>query len=121
MYNRSFCCWGKGAGRGCSDWQRWSKVFQINTPYYVEWFDFAAYFSFAVIFAICAALLVYYTAEPFRSSKKRKKDVFKYYAAGSGIPEVKTILGGFVMRGFLGLQTLWVKSVGLVSLLAIFF
>ncbi|KAJ9086614.1 hypothetical protein DSO57_1002336 [Entomophthora muscae] len=113
FYNRSFCCWGKEESRGCPEWQRWSKVFNMASPYSVEWFDFAAYFSFAVLFALCAALLVYYTAEPFPSSKKRKKDVFKYYAAGSGIPEVKTILGGFVMRGFLGLQTLWVKSVGL--------
>jgi hypothetical protein len=39
----------------------------------------------------------------------------KYFAAGSGIPEVKTILSGFVIRGFLGIQTLWVKVVSLVS------
>lgn len=36
-----------------------------------------------------------------------------YTAAGSGIPEVKTILSGFVIRKFLGLQTLLVKAVGL--------
>ncbi|GAA5823615.1 hypothetical protein JCM3770_000699 [Rhodotorula araucariae] len=36
-----------------------------------------------------------------------------YYAAGSGIPEIKTILSGFVIRGFLGSWTLAVKSVGL--------
>ena len=36
------------------------------------------------------------------------------YAAGSGIPEVKTILGGFVIRGFLGLWTLLTKYVGLI-------
>jgi hypothetical protein len=41
----------------------------------------------------------------------------KYFAAGSGIPEVKTILSGFVIRGFLGIQTLWVKVVSLVSCL----
>jgi chloride channel 3/4/5 len=28
------------------------------------------------------------------------------YAAGSGIPEVKTILGGFVIKKFLGFWTL---------------
>jgi chloride channel 3/4/5 len=38
-----------------------------------------------------------------------------YYCAGSGIPEVKVILGGFVIKGFLGIKTLFVKSVGLVS------
>lgn len=36
-----------------------------------------------------------------------------YYAAGSGIPEIKTILSGFVIRGYLGSWTLGVKSVGL--------
>src|SRR5437762_3974384 len=36
-----------------------------------------------------------------------------YTAAGSGIPEVKTILSGFVIRKFLGLRTLLVKADGL--------
>lgn len=38
-----------------------------------------------------------------------------YYSAGSGIPEVKVILGGFVIKGFLGIKTLIVKSVGMVK------
>ncbi|KAL1411308.1 hypothetical protein Q8F55_002259 [Vanrija albida] len=36
-----------------------------------------------------------------------------YMAAGSGIPEIKTILSGFVIHGYLGLSTLVVKSAGL--------
>nr|XP_019011401.1 voltage-gated chloride channel [Kwoniella pini CBS 10737]OCF50182.1 voltage-gated chloride channel [Kwoniella pini CBS 10737] len=36
-----------------------------------------------------------------------------YYAAGSGIPEIKTILSGFVIHGYLGGWTLITKSVGL--------
>ena len=36
-----------------------------------------------------------------------------YYAAGSGIPEIKTILSGFVIHGYLGGWTLVTKSVGL--------
>ncbi|ORY75039.1 chloride channel [Leucosporidium creatinivorum] len=36
-----------------------------------------------------------------------------YFAAGSGIPEIKTILSGFVIRGYLGSWTLATKSVGL--------
>ncbi|GAA5857166.1 hypothetical protein JCM8547_009348 [Rhodosporidiobolus lusitaniae] len=36
-----------------------------------------------------------------------------YFAAGSGIPEIKTILSGFVIRGYLGSWTLAVKAVGL--------
>ncbi|WWD19024.1 hypothetical protein CI109_103482 [Kwoniella shandongensis] len=36
-----------------------------------------------------------------------------YYAAGSGIPEIKTILSGFVIHGYLGGWTLITKSAGL--------
>lgn len=36
------------------------------------------------------------------------------YAKHSGIPEIKTVLGGFVIRRFLGTWTLITKSLGLV-------
>lgn len=38
---------------------------------------------------------------------------YSLYAKQSGIPEIKTVLGGFVIRRFLGAWTLVVKSVGL--------
>lgn len=38
------------------------------------------------------------------------------YAKHSGIPEIKTVLGGFVIRRFLGTWTLITKSLGLVRL-----
>ncbi|KAF9956673.1 hypothetical protein BGZ70_009801 [Mortierella alpina] len=41
-----------------------------------------------------------------------------YFGAGSGIPEVKTILGGFVIRGFLGFRTLIIKLIGLPLMVA---
>ncbi|KAI1505513.1 chloride channel [Biscogniauxia marginata] len=37
-----------------------------------------------------------------------------YSAAGSGVAEVRVILSGFVLHGFLGLKTLVIKSVGLI-------
>ncbi|KAI1369101.1 chloride channel [Xylaria arbuscula] len=37
-----------------------------------------------------------------------------YSAAGSGVAEVRVILSGFVLHGFLGLRTLIIKSVGLI-------
>ncbi|KAI8824360.1 chloride channel [Fimicolochytrium jonesii] len=54
-----------------------------------------------------------------RRSKSREEGLKagkkpKFHAAGSGIPEVKTILGGFVITGFLGARTLVVKVVGLI-------
>jgi ABC-type proline/glycine betaine transport system permease subunit len=41
---------------------------------------------------------------------------YAIYAKHSGIPEIKTVLGGFVIRRFLGIWTLITKSLGLVSL-----
>ena len=38
------------------------------------------------------------------------------YAAGSGISEIKCIIGGFIMKGFLGFWTFLIKSVTLVRL-----
>jgi chloride channel 3/4/5 len=38
---------------------------------------------------------------------------FAPYAAGSGISEIKCIIAGFVMKGFLGFRTLLIKSIGL--------
>lgn len=52
-----------------------------------------------VLFAVCASVLV-----------KR----YAVYARHSGIPEIKTVLGGFVMRRFMGPWTLVIKSIGLV-------
>lgn len=37
-----------------------------------------------------------------------------YSAAGSGVAEVRVILSGFVLHGFLGVKTLVIKSLGLV-------
>ncbi|KAF2763297.1 hypothetical protein EJ05DRAFT_491257 [Pseudovirgaria hyperparasitica] len=41
-----------------------------------------------------------------------------YAAAGSGVAEVKVILSGFVLHGYLGLRTLVLKSVGLILAVA---
>ena len=36
--------------------------------------------------------------------------VFAPYACGSGIPEIKTILSGFIIKGYLGFWTLLIKT-----------
>ena len=36
------------------------------------------------------------------------------YASGSGIPEIKTILSGFIMYGYLGKWTFFIKSIGMI-------
>ena len=54
-----------------------------------------------VLFAISASVLV---------------KEFALYAKHSGIPEIKTVLGGFVIRRFMGAWTLAIKSLGLVRM-----
>ena len=54
---------------------------------------------FSILFAVSAAVLVRH---------------FSSYAKHSGIPEIKTVLGGFVIKRFLGTWTLITKSFGLI-------
>lgn len=56
-------------------------------------------------------------SEPSKAelSQPQPQTKIAYYSAGSGIPEVKVILAGFVIKGFLGIKTLIVKSVGMVN------
>jgi chloride channel 3/4/5 len=60
----------------------------------------SAYHS-QILFAACASVLVTH---------------FAFYAKHSGIPEIKTVLGGFVIRRFMGTWTLVIKSLGLVCM-----
>lgn len=114
--NSKFCCWeidaasdfsstissslesasnsnsSNGSGEGCADWQNWSDLF-FGLGYFI-------YVGYACLFAFSAAYIVRSWAP---------------YAAGSGISEIKCILAGFVMKGFLGAVTLGIKSLTLVS------
>lgn len=49
----------------------------------------------------------------FAFTAARLVKAFAPYAAGSGISEIKCIIAGFVMKGFLGPWTLLIKSIGL--------
>ncbi|THH28756.1 hypothetical protein EUX98_g5452 [Antrodiella citrinella] len=51
--------------------------------------------------------------ESLKAKANEPKRRVLFYAAGSGIPEVKTILSGFVIHGYLGGRTLFTKAVGL--------
>jgi chloride channel 3/4/5 len=74
---------------GCPEWHRWSGFWPLN---------YFLYIIFAALFSLTAAVLV---------------KSFAPYAAGSGISEIKCIIAGFVMKGFLGTRTLVIKSIGL--------
>ncbi|KAK7473207.1 glycerol ethanol, ferric requiring protein [Stygiomarasmius scandens] len=94
--NQQFCCWEieREETDACDSWHPWSTV----TP--ARWF---IYVLFAAIFSFVAAHLV-------RSLAR--------YAAGSGISEIKCILAGFVMQGFLGFATFFIKSITLPLVIA---
>ena len=96
--NRQFCCWGHDDDAQCQDWTPWRSALGIGSSgggYIVEYIFFIL---FSTIFACSAALLV---------------KNYSPYAKQSGIPEIKTVLGGFVMKRFLGGWTLLTKSLGL--------
>ncbi|KAH0630750.1 hypothetical protein JD844_003933 [Phrynosoma platyrhinos] len=61
--------------------------------------NYFLYVLWALLFSLLAVLLV---------------RGFAPYACGSGIPEIKTILSGFIIRGYLGKWTLLIKTITLV-------
>ncbi|KAF5568982.1 chloride channel 3 [Fusarium phyllophilum] len=101
--NKAFCCYGYDQGSKCDGWKTWGDAVGVHSKggkWFIEYFFFI---SFAMLFAYVAALLV---------------QEYAIYAKHSGIPEIKTVLGGFVIRRFLGLWTLIIKSLGLLTPLA---
>ncbi|KAI0744009.1 Cl-channel protein [Daedaleopsis nitida] len=94
--NQQFCCWEiESADEDtCEAWHQWSDVMPAR---------WAIYVLFAAALSFVAAHLV-------RSLAK--------YAAGSGISEIKCIIAGFIMKGFLGFWTFLIKSVTLPLVIA---
>eukprot|EP01050_Picozoa_sp_SAG11_P004551 SAG11_NODE_293_length_11144_cov_4.661928_13_plen_353_part_00 len=94
--SKGICCMESSPAAECDTWISWSQAF---VGYRTVWLDLPAYVLLAMLFCLMSAWLV---------------AVFARRAAGSGIPEMKTILGGFVMPHFLSGWTLLVKSLGLI-------
>uniref|UniRef100_A0A8C5AHE8 Chloride channel protein n=1 Tax=Gadus morhua TaxID=8049 RepID=A0A8C5AHE8_GADMO len=108
-FNHEQCCWTSNettfAERDkCPQWKSWAELIlgQAEGPgsYIMNYF---MYIYWALSFAFLAVLLV---------------KVFAPYACGSGIPEIKTILSGFIIRGYLGKWTLLIKTITLVLAVA---
>ena len=96
--NRGFCCWGHDELGQCQGWHSWSRALHIKSAAGGFILEYIFFFVFSIVFAVAASFLV---------------NRFATYAKHSGIPEIKTVLGGFVMRRFLGGWTLTIKSLGL--------
>ena len=132
--NREGCCTGEGPGAAaalsdgigaqkvelgaqCAEWTNWSELYAPA---------FGIYVGFALLFGLVAGCVTMLTkstltaAEPTESlsgSAKKPADPLRegktiYLAAGSGIPEIKTILAGFVIPHILDVKVLVVKAVG---------
>ncbi|CAF3847061.1 unnamed protein product, partial [Rotaria magnacalcarata] len=105
--NREQCCWASRDveyddvhNEICKYWRTWSDIFGIDALSVSGWFF--RYFMFilwSVIYATFIVVLVVGSAP---------------YASGSGIPEIKTILSGFIMYGYLGKWTFLIKSIGMI-------
>uniref|UniRef100_A0A8C9VK73 Chloride channel protein n=1 Tax=Scleropages formosus TaxID=113540 RepID=A0A8C9VK73_SCLFO len=104
-YSHEQCCWTSNETTfddrdKCPQWQTWSELMTGHAEgagaYVLNYF---LYVLWALFFAFLAVSLV---------------RVFAPYACGSGIPEIKTILSGFIIRGYLGKWTLLIKTVTLV-------
>ncbi|KAF2751538.1 hypothetical protein M011DRAFT_483434 [Sporormia fimetaria CBS 119925] len=96
--NKGFCCWGYEEESQCHDWHPWSSALGIHAKGGSWIIEYIFFTIFSIMFAACASLLV---------------REFSPYAKHSGIAEIKTVLGGFVIRRFLGAWTLIVKTLGL--------
>ena len=96
--NRGFCCWGHESLAQCQGWTSWSSALHVRSTAGSYIVGYIFYILYSVLFAFCASVLV---------------QNFASYAKHSGIPEIKTVLGGFIIRRFMGGWTLIVKSLGL--------
>ncbi|XP_037118541.1 H(+)/Cl(-) exchange transporter 5-like isoform X1 [Syngnathus acus] len=84
----------------CPKWQSWSLLITgTSQGAFAYTVDYLMYMFWALLFAFLAVVLV---------------RAFAPYARGSGIPEIKTILSGFRVRGYLGKATLIIKTMALV-------
>ncbi|KAI9503874.1 glycerol ethanol, ferric requiring protein [Coemansia spiralis] len=96
--NAKFCCWPDTTNCG---YLAWDQLLVGHSVFVVRWLVFVlAGTGFA---SLCAWLV----------------NVHAPQAAGSGLPEIKAILNGFTLgRGFLGMRTLVLKTVGLALAVA---
>ncbi|XP_057312951.1 H(+)/Cl(-) exchange transporter 4-like isoform X2 [Hydractinia symbiolongicarpus] len=103
-FNKESCCWASTIQFGedkCEAWMSWSELLGLTSG--ESGFYAANYFIY-----VCSAFF-------FAALTVGLVRFFAPYACGSGIPEIKTILGGFIIKGYLGYWTLVIKSITLVT------
>lgn len=125
LMSREACCEEKTpflrvtakTGPTCEDWHEWTSNW---------WAAFAIYGGLALLFGVISSGLTMLTKRALPAATDGNSDRVEddrlpeqapagktiYMAAGSGIPEIKTILSGFIIPHFLDLRVLIVKAVG---------
>ncbi|KAF4785698.1 voltage gated chloride channel [Colletotrichum scovillei] len=114
--DRGRCCWGVSETEVCDAWKPW--VDEGEGRGYAA--SYAVYVLFALLFGIVAGNVTMTTkaslpavdADTAVTAGAMTEGKTMYMAAGSGIPEIKTILSGFVIPHFLDFKVLVVKAVG---------
>lgn len=97
---KDFCCSGIDPNDKCNAWITWEQSFEIDNHQVGSYaIAYVFYVFFAIIFAAAGSILVMFYAPHSRLS---------------GIPEIKTILSGFIIRESLGFKTLMFKAIGLI-------
>ncbi|RMD41319.1 hypothetical protein DV735_g3810, partial [Chaetothyriales sp. CBS 134920] len=105
----------------CADWHPWATGHWERFGIYVGWALLFGIISGSVTLTTKMALPAASPGQGDRSPTLNARDQQPiqpakgkslYMAAGSGIPEIKTILSGFVIPHFLDLKVLVVKAVG---------
>ena len=111
-------------GESCKEWHMWRD----------GWYErYGIYVGFALLFGTISSSITMLTKSslpataPGQGDRGQKPGIGTdqavagktiYLAAGSGIPEIKTILSGFVIPHFLDFKVLFVKAVGAVFAVA---
>ncbi|KAK8090149.1 hypothetical protein PG997_005110 [Apiospora hydei] len=85
--NKDFCCLGYDQGEKCLGWKPWATALGVGNAGGRWFIGYFFYLLFAVTFALFSSILV---------------QEYGIYAKHSGIPEIKTVLGGFIIKRFLG-------------------
>uniref|UniRef100_A0A671N609 Chloride channel protein n=1 Tax=Sinocyclocheilus anshuiensis TaxID=1608454 RepID=A0A671N609_9TELE len=104
-FNHEHCCWNSNETTfqerdKCPNWKSWAElIVGTNEGPFAYIMNYLMYVCWALLFSFLAVSLV---------------RAFAPYACGSGIPEIKTILSGFIIRGYLGKWTLIIKTITLV-------
>uniref|UniRef100_A0A673CET7 Chloride channel protein n=2 Tax=Sphaeramia orbicularis TaxID=375764 RepID=A0A673CET7_9TELE len=104
-FNHEHCCWTSNETTfqerdRCPQWQSWAELITgTSEGAFAYIVNYVMYIFWALLFSFLAVILV---------------RAFAPYACGSGIPEIKTILSGFIIRGYLGKWTLIIKTITLV-------